>query len=89
MRLVLGPLLSLVSGIILAPESTGFSEASFSPLILGFLMGYSVEFAFKLFDTLIEKGKSLLPDPMAEPRTDADSKGIAPRRRRPHRTEPR
>jgi|GEM_PF-1235906 len=75
MRLVLGPLLSLVSGIILAPESTGFSEASFSPLILGFLMGYSVEFAFKLFDTLIEKGKSLLPDLMAEPRTDADSKG--------------
>jgi len=79
MRLVLGPLLSLVSGIILAPESTGFSEASFSPLILGFLMGYSVEFAFKLFDTLIEKGKSLLPDLMAEPRTDADSKeGLHP-----------
>ena len=75
MRLVLGPLLSLVSGIILAPESTGFSEASFSPLILGFLMGYSVEFAFKLFDTLIEKGKSLLPDLMAEPRNDADSNG--------------
>lgn len=75
MRLVLGPLLSLVSGIILAPESTGFSEASFSPLILGFLMGYSVEFAFKLFDTLIEKGKNLLPDLMAEPRTDTDSKG--------------
>ncbi len=75
MRLVLGPLLSLVSGIILAPESTGFTEASFSPLILGFLMGYSVEFAFKLFDTLIEKGKSLLPDLMVEPRADTDAKG--------------
>lgn len=78
MRIVLGPLLGLISGIIAYPSRDHFSEASFSPLIFGFLMGYSVEFAFSLFDALIAKGKSLLPDIIIPPKQAAGTLGTAP-----------
>ena len=58
MRVALGPLLGLISGIVIAPDIQDFKELSFSPLVWGFLMGYSVEFAFSLFDFLIQKGRS-------------------------------
>jgi hypothetical protein len=57
MRVALGPLLGLISGIVVSPDLEDFKEISFSPLIWAFLMGYSVEFAFSLFDSLIEKGR--------------------------------
>lgn len=71
MRIALGPLLGLISGIIAYPSRTTFTEASFSPLVLGLLMGYSVEFAFSLFDTLITKAKSFLPDTLIQPKPPA------------------
>jgi len=60
MRVALGPLLGLISGIVIAPDIQDFKELSFSPLVWGFLMGYSVEFAFSLFDFLIQKGRSAI-----------------------------
>jgi hypothetical protein len=68
MRIALGPLLGLVSGIIAYPSRDALTQASFSPLVFGFLVGYSVEFAFSLFDTLIAKGKELLPDIIVAPK---------------------
>ena len=72
MRIVLGPLLGLISGIVISPDSHVFKEVSFSPLILGFLMGYSVEFSFSVFDSLIAKGKSLLPDGIVPPKAEGN-----------------
>lgn len=71
MRIALGPLLGLISGIIAYPSRTTFTEASFSPLVFGLLMGYSVEFAFSLFDTLITKAKSFLPEAIIQPKPPA------------------
>ncbi|MGR8930000.1 MAG: IPT/TIG domain-containing protein [Gammaproteobacteria bacterium] len=80
MRNVLGPLLGLISGIIAYPSREAFTEAAFSPLVFGFLMGYSVEFAFSLFDTLIAKGKSLLPEVLVSPKqaVNAANSGTSP-----------
>jgi len=60
MRVILGPMLGLISGIVVSPDLVEFKEISFSPLVWAFLMGYSVEFAFSLFDSLIEKGRNAL-----------------------------
>ena len=66
MRVALGPLLGLISGIVIAPDVKDFKELSYSPLVWGFLMGYSVEFAFSMFDALIEKGRSALGSNIAK-----------------------
>lgn len=60
MRVALGPLLGLISGIVVLPDIEDFKGISLSPLVWAFLMGYSVEFAFSLFDTLIDKGRNAL-----------------------------
>ncbi|MBI5503651.1 MAG: hypothetical protein HY899_02545 [Deltaproteobacteria bacterium] len=57
MRLALGALLGVVGGIILAPDQPSLQGFSLSLVTLAFLMGYSVEFAFSAFDTLIERGR--------------------------------
>ena len=58
MRVALGEPLGLISGIIISPDIEKFDQINFSPLVWGFLMGYSVEFAFSLFDAMIEKGRT-------------------------------
>ncbi len=60
MRVALGSALGLISGIVISPELKYFESAKFSPLVWGFLMGYSIEFAFSLFDSLIKKGRDAL-----------------------------
>lgn len=57
MRLALGALLGVISGIFLAPEQTDLQPFKLSLVVLAFLMGYSVEFAFSIFDALIERGR--------------------------------
>jgi len=58
MRVALGSLLGMISGIVISPDIKDFKELSFTPLAWGFLMGYSVEFAFSVFDSLVKKGIS-------------------------------
>lgn len=60
MRVALGSALGLISGIVISPDIKNFQAATFTPLVWGFLMGYSVEFAFALFDSLIEKGRKVI-----------------------------
>ena len=80
MRVALGPLLGLISGIVIAPDIQDFKELSFSPLVWGFLMGYSVEFAFSLFDFLIQKGRSAIgaSNIKSEEKNKADAKPVIP-----------
>jgi len=59
-RVFLGGLLGLISGIVIAPDIEEFKKISYSPLVWAFLMGYSVEFAFSIFDALIERGRRAL-----------------------------
>lgn len=60
MRVYLGALLGLISGVIIAPDIKEIQAISYSPLLWAFLMGYSVEFAFTFFDALIARGRSAL-----------------------------
>ncbi len=57
MRLALGALLGMISGIFLAPEQNQLQPFNLPLVVLAFLMGYSVEFAFSIFDALIERGR--------------------------------
>jgi hypothetical protein len=67
-RIFLGGLLGLISGIVIAPDIDEFKKISYSPLVSAFLMGYSVEFAFGVFDALIERGRRAL-DAIRDPTT--------------------
>ncbi len=60
MRVYLGALLGLISGVIVVPDLKEVQEMSYSPLVWAFLMGYSVEFAFSFFDALISRGRSAM-----------------------------
>jgi hypothetical protein len=60
MRVYLGALLGLISGVIIVPDLKEIQTISYSPLVWAFLMGYSVEFAFTLFDALISRGRGAL-----------------------------
>jgi len=59
MRVCLGGLLGVIGGIMFSLDETELETYSLSTVVVAFLMGYSVEFAFTLFDRLIERGKSL------------------------------
>ncbi len=59
MRLCLGGLLGVIGGIMLSLDEAELETYSLSTVVVAFLMGYSVEFAFTLFDRLIERGRSL------------------------------
>ena len=60
MRVYLGGLLGLISGVVIVPDLKDVNEMSYSPLVWAFLMGYSVEFAFSLFDALISRGRAAM-----------------------------
>ncbi len=79
MRVALGSALGLISGIVISPDIKNFQSATFSPLVWGFLMGYSVEFAFALFDSLIEKGrKAINPSTANVPATGGNTALLSP-----------
>lgn len=59
MRVCLGGLLGVIGGIMLSLDQAELETYSLSTVVVAFLMGYSVEFAFTLFDRLIERGRSL------------------------------
>ncbi len=62
-RIGLGALLGIMSGIIWAPIQSQVQSAGLSLVLFAFLMGYSVEFAFSAFDALIARGhKALQPN---------------------------
>jgi hypothetical protein len=68
MRLALGGLLGVASGIIMAPDQTELDAFNLPLVTLAFLMGYSVEFAFSAFDALIDRGRQAVrPDRAREP----------------------
>ena len=60
LRVALGGLLGIISGIVIAPAEAHGQTFSVSLILFAFLVGYSVEFAFSIFDTLIEKGRQAL-----------------------------
>jgi hypothetical protein len=59
-RVCLGALLGLISGVVIEPDMKEIQQISYSPLVWAFLMGYSVEFAFGFFDALIARGRIAL-----------------------------
>lgn len=59
-RVSLGGLLGLITGAVFAPGLEEFDKMKISPMVWAFLMGYSVEFAFSIFDTLIERGRETI-----------------------------
>lgn len=59
-RVYLGGVLGLISGVIVVPDIKEIQQISYSPLVWAFLMGYSVEFAFTFFDALIARGRTAL-----------------------------
>ncbi|MGH8575933.1 MAG: hypothetical protein ACREXJ_03295 [Gammaproteobacteria bacterium] len=60
MRLSLGGLLGVIAGIMFSLDEAELETYSLSLVVVAFLMGYSVEFAFSLFDRAIERGRALL-----------------------------
>ena len=63
MRLSLGGLLGVIAGIMFSLDEAELQTYSLSLVVVAFLMGYSVEFAFSLFDRAIERGRAMLkPD---------------------------
>jgi hypothetical protein len=79
MRLALGALLGVMSGILVAPDQSHAQSFSLSLVLLAFLMGYSVEFAFSIFDSLIARGRQALqsdaPSPYKAPLSTAGGRG--------------
>ncbi len=71
MRLALGALLGVISGIFLAPEQTQLQPFNLPLVVFAFLMGYSVEFAFSVFDALIERGRQAFSSNEARPGAQA------------------
>lgn len=59
MRLCLGGLLGVISGIMLSLDQAELQTFNLSLVVVAFLMGYSVEFAFSVFDHLIDRGRAL------------------------------
>ncbi|MGH8583510.1 MAG: hypothetical protein ACREWG_12150 [Gammaproteobacteria bacterium] len=59
MRMCLGGLLGVIGGIMFSLDQAELKTYNLSTVVVAFLMGYSVEFAFTLFDRLIERGRSL------------------------------
>lgn len=59
MRLCLGGLLGVISGIMLSVDQAELQTFNLSLVVVAFLMGYSVEFAFSVFDHLIDRGRAL------------------------------
>jgi len=77
-RIFLGSLLGLISGIVIAPDIKEVQKISYSPLVWAFMMGYSVEFAFSLFDALIERGRRAMDsmrDAATPPASSASTEG--------------
>jgi hypothetical protein len=72
MRLSLGGLLGVIAGIMFSLDEAELETYSLSLVVVAFLMGYSVEFAFSLFDRAIERGRALLK-PEARSSEPADS----------------
>ncbi|MGH8563942.1 MAG: hypothetical protein ACREXW_07565 [Gammaproteobacteria bacterium] len=71
MRLSLGGLLGVIAGIMFSLDEAELETYSLSLVVVAFLMGYSVEFAFSLFDRAIERGRSLLkPEARSSEPTD-------------------
>ena len=77
MRLALGALLGVISGIFLAPEQTDLQPFNLSLVVLAFLMGYSVEFAFSIFDALIERGRKAVLSGDTQPGSQAKNDSTA------------
>lgn len=59
-RVSLGGLLGLITGAMFPPGLDQTNASVISPLVWAFLVGYSVEFAFSIFDTVIERGRETL-----------------------------
>jgi len=57
MRICLGGLLGVISGIFIRNDSTKLEDFNLSLVILSLVMGYSVEVAFSLFDQIVERMK--------------------------------
>jgi hypothetical protein len=58
MRLCLGGLLGAISGIFLSTDQKEIEGFNLSLILVALLMGYSVEVAFSLFDSVIERMRS-------------------------------
>ena len=72
MRLSLGGLLGVIAGIMFSLDEAELQTYSLSLVVVAFLMGYSVEFAFSLFDRLIERGRTMLkPEARSSEPTDS------------------
>jgi hypothetical protein len=55
MRLCLGALLGAISGIFVSDDNQTLQSFNLSLIMLALLMGYSVEVAFGLFDSVIDR----------------------------------
>ena len=72
MRLSLGGLLGVIAGIMFSLDEAELESYSLSLVVVAFLMGYSVEFAFSLFDRVIERGRTMLkPEARSSEPTDS------------------
>ncbi|MGH8060000.1 MAG: hypothetical protein ACREOH_22645, partial [Candidatus Entotheonellia bacterium] len=71
MRLCLGGLLGVIGGIMFSLDQAELQTYRLSTVVVAFLMGYSVEFAFTLFDRLIERGRSLFTPQVRSSETPA------------------
>jgi hypothetical protein len=72
MRLSLGGLLGVIAGIMFSLDEAELETYSLSLVVVAFLMGYSVEFAFSLFDRVIERGRTMLkPEARSSEPTDS------------------
>jgi hypothetical protein len=66
MRRSLGGLLGFISGIFLAEQIPEMKIVNLPLIIISFLMGYSVEFAFAFFDAFTEYGRKAV-DSLSQP----------------------
>jgi hypothetical protein len=72
MCLSLGGLLGVIAGIMFSLDEAELETYSLSLVVVAFLMGYSVDFAFSLFDRLIERGRTMLkPEARSSDPTDS------------------
>lgn len=59
MRLCLGGLLGVITGVMFSPTQQELASLKLNLVFIAFLMGYSVELAFSLFDIAIEKIRNM------------------------------
>ncbi|MGH8469234.1 MAG: hypothetical protein ACREVY_09730 [Gammaproteobacteria bacterium] len=79
MRVCLGGLLGVIGGIMFSVDEAELETYGLSTVVVAFLMGYSVEFAFTLFDRLIERGRSLFtPQVRSSETPNAEAPAIKP-----------